>query len=305
MKNRVYLPSYQTNLARAWLSLRWPATLVDNRLQKCCATKGQWQTELHNGLCHYLISLCLPQLTSLESLKSTPPCSNFTNAAINGFFANRSRRFSWLFSKAFVRVSLVATLPCSPIEHLEFFRRYAVPWAPDFLHAPNDQGSPSGPPQDVGPSSSYLGAVSPVSPPPSPSPSSPGGASAVRTRSERLSTAPHHLRPPEAPSPGSGASRRWLPLPPEAAPRRRGSAREVPRLHVLPPPEAALLLTLPAAVLEPRPGVVIVGDSRALCTREPVSARLGVVACEVVYPSTVVDNHPVALCVPPCSFSCL
>ena len=157
----------------------------------------------------------------------------------------------------------------------------------------------------LAPPPAILGPCLLVSPPPSPSPSSPGGASAVRTRSERLSTAPHHLRPPEAPSPGSGASRRWLPLPPEAAPRRRGSAREVPRLHVLPPPEAALLLTLPAAVLEPRPGVVIVGDSRALCTREPVSARLGVVACEVVYPSTVVDNHPVALCVPPCSFSCL
>ena len=29
-------------------------------------TNGQWQIKLHSGLCHYLKSLCLPLLTSLE-----------------------------------------------------------------------------------------------------------------------------------------------------------------------------------------------------------------------------------------------
>ena len=46
---------------------------------------------------------------------------------------------------------------------------------------------------------------------------------------------------------------------PRAAPRRRVSAREEPRLHVLPAPEAAPFLTLPAAVYAPLPGAVIVG----------------------------------------------
>ena len=37
---------------------------------------------------HYLISLCLQQLTSLASSTSTPLCFNFTNVAVTGFFAN-------------------------------------------------------------------------------------------------------------------------------------------------------------------------------------------------------------------------
>ena len=41
-------------------------------------------------------------------------------------------------------------------EYIEVFRPYAVPWSPDFLHAPHDPGSSSGPPQDVGPSSRTL-----------------------------------------------------------------------------------------------------------------------------------------------------
>ena len=47
----------------------------------------------------------------------------------------------------------------------------------DFLHFLHSQGSSSCPPQDVGPSSRTLGALSPVSPPPcQPSRASPGGA---------------------------------------------------------------------------------------------------------------------------------
>ena len=34
-------------------------------------------------------------------------------------------------------------------EYIGFFRLYAVPWFSDFLHAPHDPGSSSGPPQDV------------------------------------------------------------------------------------------------------------------------------------------------------------
>ena len=88
-------------------------------------------------------------------------------------------------------------------EYPGFFRRCAVPWVPDFFHAPVDQGAPSGPPQNVGPSSRSLGhpllllARFPRE-----------GASAIRTRSGRLSAAPHHLRPSETLSTGRGASRR-------------------------------------------------------------------------------------------------
>ena len=74
--------------------------------------------------------------------------------------------------------------------------------------------------------------LSPVSCVPSsfPWPPSPGGASAIRTRSGRLSTAPRRLRDPSALSPGSGVSRRsqpsaaapWSSLP--AAPPRRAPA---------------------------------------------------------------------------------
>ena len=52
------------------------------------------------------------------------------------------------------------------------------------------------------------GAVSPVSPSPSPGPFSPGGASVIRARSGRVSTAPRHFRPSETLGTGRGASRR-------------------------------------------------------------------------------------------------
>ena len=65
-----------------------------------------------NNWVHYQL------LTSLESLTSTLPVSllNFTYAAaVNGSTANRSRRFWWLLSKAFVSGYLVAAMPSSPI----------------------------------------------------------------------------------------------------------------------------------------------------------------------------------------------
>ena len=46
---------------------------------------------------------------------STPLCFIFTNAAVNGFFANLSRRFWWLFLKGCVSESLAAPLLSSPI----------------------------------------------------------------------------------------------------------------------------------------------------------------------------------------------
>ena len=113
--------------------------------------------------------------------------------------------------KGCVRGSLAAPLLSCPILNtltFTFFCCCADPsrWVPDFFHAPIDQGSPSGPPQDVVPASRSLGAVSPVAPPPGQL--SPGGASAILTRSGWLSTAPRHLLPSAALSTGRGASRR-------------------------------------------------------------------------------------------------
>ena len=84
--------------------------------------------------------LCLQQPTSLESLRSTPLCSNVINAAVNDFFAHQSRRFWWLFLKGYVSKSLAALSFSSDVqsypEYLYFSRRYAVPWVPNFLHVP-------------------------------------------------------------------------------------------------------------------------------------------------------------------------
>ena len=92
---------------------------------------------------------------------------------------------------------------------------------PEFLHAPNDQRSPSGPPQDASPPSRTLGTCAPTSfPRPA---ASRGGASAA---------APRHLRNPGSQSPGSGESRR--PQPNVAAP---GLLRAAPR--VAPPATGA------------------------------------------------------------------
>ena len=63
----------------------------------------------------------------------------------------------------------------------EYLGRCAVPWVrgPRISSCP----PPSSPPQDVDLSSWVLGALSPVSSPPPPGLSSPGGALAIRTRS--------------------------------------------------------------------------------------------------------------------------
>ena len=151
-----------------------------------------------------------------------------------------------------------------------------------FFMPPYDQGSSSGPPQDVGPSSSW-DVVSCGPPPSSPGQASHGGASAVCTRSGRLSPAPCHLRDPAALSPCSGnlKSRRPQPLrqhpkgvimiqfrwhpPGSSASRWRRPAQPArvplaPLLHWHVPPAPALgpwaapLLTLSAAFLAPRPG---------------------------------------------------
>ena len=72
--------------------------------------------------------------------------------------------FEGVCERVFGRTFALQSYP----EYLDFFRRCAVPWVPDFLHAPIDQGSSSGPPLDFGPASRSPAAVTPVSPPPSP-----------------------------------------------------------------------------------------------------------------------------------------
>ena len=115
-------------------------------------------------------------------------------------------------------------------KYLEFFNCFAVLWVPDFLHAPYNQGSSSGPPQNVGPSSRTLGSrwdLSPMTPtPPPPDQPSHGGALAVCNSSGRQSTAPNHLqvRDPAVLSPGSCKSR---PQQPSAA----VSGPSVPAVH--------------------------------------------------------------------------
>ena len=113
-------------------------------------------------------------------------------------------------------------------------------------------------------SSRTLGALSHVSPRPSPAQPFPEGASAVRTRSGRLSTAPHHLRDPAERNPGGGESRRPQPpavasgpaLPAVSPRRRRAPAARPPPLGssgsaahpALLPVHSAPGLTLPAAL---------------------------------------------------------
>ena len=116
--------------------------------------------------------------------------------------------------------------------------------------------------------------------PPSAGLLSPEGASAIATRSGRLSTAPRHLRPPEALStdrrgacrdsrrrPTSQAVAAWGSSIPAALARRvpsdsprLGSTREKPRQYVLPA----------------RPGAVIVHDmiSKPCCPSPPVTGGL-------------------------------
>ena len=195
-------------------------------------------------------------------------------------------------------------------EYLEFFRRSAVPWVPEFLHAPNDHWSSSGPPQDICPSSRTLGTLFPVSPPPSKSPDqvpgrpSPEGASAVLTCSGRLrlgcpllpansGTVRHCAL--AATSPGDHKPLRWhqglhFRRRPSAAPRRRRSGPLSSLWHDLHAPTTSLWAapfhTLPEAVLVPpgRPGEVTVGVARALLVpaRAPLLAWLGVIAADDV-----------------------
>ena len=98
-----------------------------------------------------------------------------------------------------VRGSLAAPSLFSPILNtLTFSAVVLFRGSLTFLHAPMAQGSPSGPPPDIGPATRSPGAVSPVSPSPSPGPHSQGGASAVRTHYRRFSNAPRHPGPPPA-----------------------------------------------------------------------------------------------------------
>ena len=75
-----------------------------------------------------------------------------------------------------------------------------------------------------------------------------------------------------------------------AAPRRRVSRAE--RQPVLPAPLGAVLVGAARALPLPVPA------------RAPLLARLGVLACEAVFPSPVVQRRLAAPCVLPCSFPC-
>ena len=149
------------------------------------------------------------------------------------------------------------------------------------------------------------GAVSPVSPSPSPGPFSPGGASVIRARSGRVSTAPRYLRPSAALSTGRGASRRRPTSESVAA-----SGSSLPAALARRAPTGGFRLgRASTAQLPTRPGAVLVGDARALPlpvpARAPLLARLGVLASDAVFPSPAVHRRLAAPCVPPCSFPCL
>ena len=209
-------------------------------------------------------------------------------------------------------------------EYLEFFRCHAAPPAHDFLYAPADQGSPSAPPRDGGPSSRPLGAVSAVSPPPSPGRPSPRAlAMCAGAGPAWPAVLPATPGPPRSPA-GGGAERRHGRAPSPANPRRSIGAfasggahaqrrrpdgwvrRGGPRLPFSPCPrpssrlggrERSLWASLgPSCSLCPGP---------ALPAKAPLLARLGVVACEVVFPSAAVRSQLLAPCVLPCFFPCL
>ena len=149
-------------------------------------------------------------------------------------------------------VALAAPSPSSPIPNtLNFSASVLFRGSLTFSMPPSTRGPASGcwPCLQVS-----WGRVSCV-PSSFPWPALPGGASAVRTRSGRLSNAPRHLRPSEALSTGRGASHRrptsaaasGASLPAALAPRRQGSAREVPRQHVLPARSGGLCGRPPAS----------------------------------------------------------
>ena len=149
-------------------------------------------------------------------------------------------------------------------------------------------------------------AVSPVSPPSSPGQLSPRGASAIRTRSGRVSRStapsPRHLRPSEsaALSTCRGGS------------RRRSTSVAISGSSL---PAALAHRTPPAGVpARPGAGAVFVCDILALPlllpARAPLLARLGVLACEAVFSGPAVHCRLAAApspspCVPLCSFPCL
>ena len=137
---------------------------------------------------------------------STPLCFIFTNAAVNGFFANPSRRFWWLFLKGYVSGSLAAPSVSSPVLNtLTFSAAVLFRGSLTFFIPPLPRGSLlthlrklALPPGRLGPC--------PLCPLLLPLARVPWGASAVRTRYGRLSTAPRHLQVSAALC--SGASRR-------------------------------------------------------------------------------------------------
>ena len=242
---------------------------------------------------------------------STPLCINFTNAAVNGFFANLSSRFWWLFLKGCVGGSLAAPSLSSPILNTLIFSAAVL-----------FRGSLSFfmPPLTRGPLLAHLQKL-PCHPVPwgcvrcvpssFPWRAFPGGgprwfALTAGPRSGRLSNAPRHLRLSDALCTGRGASRR---LPTSVA--ASGSslpaalARRAPTTGVR--PGGALTARPPRSAgrgpRERRPGPPT-SSARAAAARAPLLARLGVLACEAVFPSPVVLRRLAAPCVLPCSFLC-
>ena len=125
--------------------------------------------------------------------------------------------------------------------------------------------TPSRPPQDVGPASRFLGAISPVSPPPSPGPLPRGEPRWFALAVAGCPLLPATSGPPRPCAPvverPADGQHLWQLLPIHF--RRRSRARAEPRQHVLPA----------------RPGVVLVGAIWALLlpvlARAPLLARLG------------------------------
>ena len=203
LKNRLYFSSYQTR-GMAF------APLACNSFGQQAPEMLRYQWIVADRAAQRVVSLpdfSLPAAADLPGVVDE-------HASLLHLYQRRRQRFfrqsvqevlvaifEGVCERVFGRTFALQSYP----EYLDFFRRCAVPWVPDFLHAPIAQGSPSGPPPEDDPASRSPGAVSPQSPPPSPGL---GGASAIRTRSGRLSTAPRHFQRSAALRPGRGASRR-------------------------------------------------------------------------------------------------
>ena len=126
--------------------------------------------------------------------------------------------------------------------------------------------------------------------------------SAVCTRYGRLSTAPQHLLLSNALCTGRGASRRRpTSVAASGSSLPAALARRAPTAGVRP---GGALTARPRRSAGCGPRGRHLGPPLSVPARAPLLARLGVLACEAVFPSPVVLRRLAAPCVLPCSFPC-